>query len=49
MYKIIIDDGYKKYLKDKSRSKEHLETKALSISKKHPKWKVYVVDMKVII
>ena len=49
MYKIVIDDGYKKYVKDKSRSKDHLETKALSISKKHPRWKIYVVDDKVLI
>lgn len=41
-YKMTIDTGYRIYVKEKSKSKEHLEVKALSLSKKHPRWKITI-------
>lgn len=42
-YKMVIDTGYNVYVKEKSKSREHLEEKALSLSKKHPKWKITIL------
>ena len=42
-YKIVVKSGDKTFVKDRSKSKEHLMQKAEAISKKHPNWKVYVV------
>jgi len=41
-YQMVIDTGYKVYVKEQSKSREHLEVKALSLSKKHPKWKITI-------
>jgi hypothetical protein len=43
-YKIVVKINDNTFVKDRSKSKEHLLTKAESLSKKHPKWKVYVVN-----
>jgi hypothetical protein len=48
-YKIVVKTGDKTFVKDVSKSKEHLLVKAESLSKKHPKWKVYVVSENTII
>ena len=48
-YKIVVKTGDKVFVKDRSKSKEHLLAKAESLSKKHPKWKVYVVAENTII
>ena len=42
-YKVVVKSGDKTFVKMKSKSKQHLEEYALGLSKKHPKWKVYVV------
>jgi len=42
-YKIVIKTEHKIFTKERSKSKEHLLIKAESLSKKHPKWKIYVV------
>jgi hypothetical protein len=42
-YKIVIKTRDKTFVKDRSKSKEHLIQKAEALSKKHPNWKVYVV------
>ncbi len=48
-YKIVVKTGDKTFVKDVSKSKEHLLIKAESLSKKHPNWKVYVVAENTII
>jgi hypothetical protein len=48
-YKIVVKIYDKTFVKDRSKSKEHLITKAEGLSKKHPKWKVYVVGENTII
>ena len=48
-YKIVVKAGDKTFVKDKSRSKDHLLAKAESLSKKHPKWTIYVVAESTII
>lgn len=48
-YKIVVKLGDKTFVKDTSKSKDHLIQKAESLSKKHPKWKVYVVSEHVIL
>jgi len=48
-YKIVVKTGDKTFVKEVSKSKEHLLVKAESLSKKHPKWKVYVVAENTII
>ena len=42
-YKMIIRDPKKKYVKATSKSKEHLLKWAMSLSNKHPKWKITIV------
>ena len=42
-YKIVVKMEDKTFVKERSKSKEHLLAKAEALSKKHPKWKVYVV------
>jgi len=42
-YKVVVKSGNKTFVKKRSKSKEHLEEYALSLSKKHPRWSVYVV------
>ena len=42
-YKLVIKSGNKTWVKSRSKSKEHLETRAISITKKKPRWNVYVV------
>jgi len=39
----------KKFVKKRSKSKEHLLQYAESLSKKHPNWKVFVVQEKTFI
>jgi len=41
-YKLVIKSGDKVWVKARSKSKEHLEERALSMSKKKPHWTVYV-------
>jgi len=48
-YKMVVDTGYRIYVKERSKSKEHLVEKALGLSKKHPKWKISVAEEKTII
>jgi len=48
-YKIVVKTGDKIFVKDVSKSKDNLLIKAESLSKKHPKWKVYVVAENTII
>jgi hypothetical protein len=48
-YKIVIKTNDKTFVKDRSKSKEHLLQKAESLSKKHPKWKVFVVGENTIV
>lgn len=43
-YKMVVDSGFSVYVKDRSKSKDHLIKKAEALSKKHPRWKVYVVS-----
>lgn len=42
-YKVVVETSGNKYVKKRSRSKEHLMQYAQSLSKKNPRWKVYVV------
>ena len=42
-YKIVVKAYGKTFVKDMSKSKEHLIRKAEIMSKKHRKWKIYVV------
>ena len=42
-YKMIITDTKKTYVKSISKSKDHLLKWAMSLSKKHPKWKITIV------
>jgi hypothetical protein len=48
-YKIVIKTNDKTFVKDRSKSKEHLLQKAESLSRKHPKWKVLVVGENTIV
>jgi len=48
-YKIVVKTNDKTFVKERSKSKEHLVTKAENLSKKHPSWKVYVVSENTII
>jgi hypothetical protein len=43
-YKIVVKDGQNTFLKGKSKSKDHLLKKAEALSKKHPRWRVFVVN-----
>jgi hypothetical protein len=42
-YKIVVKKGNKTFVKDRSKSKDHLLQKAEAMSKKYPKWTIYVV------
>lgn len=43
-YKVVVKDGKNTFVKKRSKSKDHLMGYAESLSKKHPRWKVYVVQ-----
>jgi hypothetical protein len=43
-YKIIVKTKDNTFVKDKSKSKDHLLQKAIAMSKKHPQWKIFVVN-----
>ena len=42
-YKIVVKDGFNTFVKKRSRSKNRLMKYAENLSKRHPRWKVYVV------
>ena len=42
-YKMVVKAGNKTFVKSRSKSKEHLEERALAYSKKKPYANVYVV------
>jgi hypothetical protein len=48
-YKIVVKSGDKTFVKDRSKSKDHLLQKAEALSKKQPKWKIYVVNENTIV
>lgn len=43
-YKIVVKMNDKTFVKERSKNKDYLMEKALIISNKHPKWKLYVVQ-----
>ena len=43
-YKVVVEMNGKKFIKKRSKSKDHLMQYAESLSKKHPRWKVFVVQ-----
>ena len=43
-YKMVVKSGDKVYVKARSKSKEHLENRAIALSKKKPNLTVYVVS-----
>ena len=48
-YKIVVKTGNKIYVKERSKSKDHLLQKAEALSKKHPNWTIYVVNQDTIV
>jgi hypothetical protein len=42
-YKVVVKTKNETFVKKRSKNKEHLEDYALGLSKKHPRWTVYVV------
>ena len=44
-YKLVVKSGNKVWVKAISKSKEHLENRAVSMSKKKPHWKIYVCNV----
>jgi hypothetical protein len=48
-YKIVVKHGSRVWDNSISKSKEHLLQKAESLSKKNPKWRVFVVDENTIV
>ena len=43
-YKIVVKTKDKTFVKARSKSKEHLLKKAEAMSRKHPNWRVFVVN-----
>lgn len=42
-YKLLVKTNDKTFIKAVSKNKEHLEKRAIALSKKHKYWKCYVV------
>jgi hypothetical protein len=42
-YKLVVKSRDKTWVKARSKNKEHLEERAIAMSKKKPQWTVYVV------
>lgn len=48
-YKLVVESPNNKYVKERSKNKEHLERIAQSLSVKHENTKYYVVEESVIV
>jgi len=48
-YKMVVKTPYNTYVKERSKSKDHLIQQAEVLSKKHPKWEIFVVAENTII
>ena len=42
-YKMVVKAGDKTFVKARSKNKEHLEKRAIALTKKKPHMKVYIV------
>jgi hypothetical protein len=44
LYKLVVKTPYETYVRKKGSNKESLIDYGMGLSKKHPKWKITVVD-----